>query len=82
MNKDQVKEILKLPNASMDGTIQNTLMRGDIEELDTFESCQVIIQGLLQDKQNLQKENQQLSDILRNRGLYTSEVLFGNLQAG
>ena len=76
-SKDSLDKITALKGARMDGSIQNTTMRSDILDMDAEQVYLDIIQALLVDKANLNRENQWLGNILKKNGLYTSENLFG-----
>ena len=76
-SKDSFDKITALKGARMDGSIQNTTMRSDILDMDAEQVYLDIIQALLVDKANLNRENQWLGNILKKNGLYTSENLFG-----
>lgn len=78
MNKDQINKLKALDPQGINGTIQNVLLRDDIDKLQFSDACWWLLNRVLEEKQATSQENEKLSKILKKNGLYTSENLFGD----
>lgn len=78
MNDQQVQKIKSLDKDACDGSIQQVLLRSDLNQVPFAEACFHIAQCLKNDKTAIAEENRKLSAILKKHGLYTSEELFGD----
>jgi hypothetical protein len=59
----------------LDGTIQTILLRSDLNQTQFADACFFLAEKLKGEKQTLMDENKKLVKILKDNGLYTSEVL-------
>lgn len=78
MNDHQISRIKSLDPESVDGSIQQVLLRDDLNQIPFSDACYHIAKCLKHDKTALEFENKKLASILKKHGLYTSEELFGD----
>lgn len=78
MNQFQIDKIKALDVEGLDGSIQQVLLRSDLNQIQFSDACYHIAQCLKGDKTALMGENKKLVSILKKHGLYTSEELFGD----
>jgi hypothetical protein len=77
MTPQQINKLKALDPHGLDGTIQTVLLRSDLNQTQFADACFFLAEKLKGEKQTLMDENQKLVKILKSRGLYTSEILFG-----
>ena len=75
MNLNQIEFLKSLDKDSQNGDIQSVLLRKDLNKVPFEEALKFILVVTLQHKEVYKNENQKLVKILKDRGLYTSEVL-------
>lgn len=73
----QIEWLKSLDKDAQNGDIQSVLLRKDLNKVPFEEALKFIIVVTLQHKEVYKDENQKLVNILKSRGLYTSEILFG-----
>lgn len=78
MNDHQISRIKSLGPDSVDGSIQQVLLRDDLNQVQFSEACFHIARCLKNDKTALAEENKKLVSILQRHNLYTSEELFND----
>jgi hypothetical protein len=76
MNLNQIEFLKSLDKDGMNGDIQSVLLRKDLNKVPFEEALRFILLATLQHKEVYKTENQKLTKILKDRGLYTSEILF------
>ncbi len=77
MNLVQIEFLKSLDKGGMNGDVQTILLRKDLNKIPFEEALRFILLATLQHKEVYKTENQKLTKILKDRGLYTSEILFG-----
>jgi hypothetical protein len=77
MTPIQINFLKSLDKDSQNGDIQSVLLRKDLNKVPFEEALKFILIVTLQHKEVYKDENQKLTKILKDRGLYTSEILFG-----
>lgn len=77
MTPQQIEKLKSLDKEGCDGSIQQVLLRSDINQINFADACYHIARCLKNDKTSLADENKKFASILKKHGLYTSEELFG-----
>ena len=70
MNITQINWLKSLDPDGMDGSLQQILLRNDLQTIPFDKVAQVLIVSLVNDKLTLITENKKLSQILKNENLY------------
>lgn len=73
MKPDQISFFQSLDPQRMNCTVQDILMRPDILQLPYHSALEWLVKQTLVEKDALQTENQVLSSVLKNHGLYTRD---------
>ena len=77
MNLQQISFLKSLDKDAQNGDIQSVLLGKDLHAVPFEQALKFILVATLQHKEVYKTENQKLVKILKDRGLYTSEILFG-----
>ncbi len=77
MNLVQIEFLKSLDKDGMNGDVQTILLRKDLNKVPFEEALRFILLATFSHKEVYKTENQKLTKILKDRGLYTSEILFG-----
>lgn len=70
MNTTQINWLKSLDPEGMDGSLQNVLIRSDLQSIPFDKVAQVLIVSLMNDKASLRQENCKMSSILKKHNLY------------
>jgi len=76
MNQYQIDKIKALDPNECDGSIQQVLLRDDLNQIPFSDACYHIAKCLKNDKTSLQLENKKLVGVLKKHNLYNSKELF------
>lgn len=76
MNEHQISKIKTLDPEQLDGSIQQVLLRSDLNQIQFSDACFHIAQCLKGDKMALMAENKKIVEILKRNNLYNSKELF------
>ena len=79
MNKQQIDKLKALDPTGCNGTVQTVLLRADINEVQFSDACFWLLKQTLIEKEAVTFENKRLSKVLKDHGLYTSELILGGL---
>lgn len=77
MNQQQIEFLKSLDKDARNGDIQSVLLEKNLNQIPFEAALKRILVITLQHKQVYQAENKKLVRILKDHGLYTSEILFG-----
>ena len=76
MTPQQIDKLKSLDKEGCDGSIQQVLLRSDINQINFADACYHIARCLKNDKTALADENKKLVTILKRNNLYNSKELF------
>ena len=77
MTPIQISFLKTLDKDAQSDDIQSVLLRKDLNQVPFEEALKFILVATLQHKEVYKTENQKLVKILKDHGLYTSEILLG-----
>lgn len=75
MKKDDIERLKALDPESQSGTIQSILMDKNIDKMQFSEAVYFLLKKSLDEKAQYAEENKKMCKILKDKGLYTSEIL-------
>lgn len=79
MNANQVAWLKELAGEDQDGTLLSILLRHDIGQCTMEGVLKFLVTQLYEEKKQLVQENKRYADVLKKHGLYTNELVLGDI---
>lgn len=77
MKPEQIEFLKSLDMNGEYGTLQSVLMQDNLNQVSFDNACKYLLKMIMSERQILLKENLKYARVLKENGLYTSELILG-----